>query len=277
VPTYAIGDVQGCYDELQALLALIEFDQAKDELWFAGDLVNRGPRSLDTLRFVRALGERAITVLGNHDLHLVAAARGYRKPSRRDTLAPILEAPDAVQLIDWVRHLPVMHEARGLVLVHAGLPPPWSVDTARACARELETTLRDDARLEPYLQSMYGDEPSHWSAQLQGQARLRYITNAFTRLRYVDRQGTLDFHEKRPPGEQSATLTPWFQAPGRGTREQRILFGHWATLQLRTPVDPVHRVHPLDHGCVWGGALCALRLQDREMFTVPGWQGLHHA
>lgn len=274
MPTYAIGDVQGCYDELQALLALIEFDQAKDELWFAGDLVNRGPRSLDTLRFVRALGQRAITVLGNHDLHLVAAARGYRKPSRRDTLAPILEAPDAVQLIDWVRHLPVMHEARGLVLVHAGLPPPWSVDTARACARELETTLRDDALLEPYLQSMYGDEPSHWSAQLQGQARLRYITNAFTRLRYVHDNGALDFDEKRPPGTQPATLTPWFRSPRRLSRGHGIVFGHWATLQAVTPLDPDCGVYHLDFGCVWGGRLGALRVDDGRLFSVPGWDGL---
>lgn len=273
--TYAIGDVQGCYDQLQALLASVGFDGATDELWFAGDLVNRGPRSLDVLRFVRGLGGRAVSVLGNHDLHLLAAASGARSPSRKDTLAQVLEAPDADELLEWVRQQPMLHEDRGWLMVHAGLPPQWNVELARTCARELETVLKNDDLLDDYLRGMYGNQPRLWSANLSGQPRLRYITNAFTRLRYVDRDGALDLHEKRPPGEQAAALVPWFQAPARGTREQRILFGHWATLQARTPVDPVHRVHHLDHGCVWGGALSALRLEDLEMFSVPGWQGLH--
>ena len=268
---YTIGDVQGCHARLLALLDHIAFDPDRDRLRFAGDLVNRGPDSLAVLRFVRGLGDRAVTVLGNHDLHLLAAAHGLRKPTRGDTLEAILEAPDRDDLLDWLRHCPLLDEnpASGFVLVHAGLPPAWDLHTARACARELEAVLRGP-RLGKFLARMYGNEPRAWSPDLEGHDRLRYITNAFTRLRYVDRRGRMDFGEKRPPGQQAQGLVPWFAARKRRSRGTPIVFGHWATLQIDTPVDPAHGVWHVDTGCVWGGSLTALREDDRRLFSVPG-------
>jgi bis(5'-nucleosyl)-tetraphosphatase (symmetrical) len=269
--SYVIGDVQGCLDQLLALLEHVAFDAAKDRLRFAGDLVNRGPRSLGVLRFVKSLGERAQCVLGNHDLHLLAAAHGLRKPSKGDTLDDVLAAPDRDELLDWLRRQPMMIEdsASGNVLVHAGVPPDWDIPTARACARELEAVLGGD-RLGEFLSHMYGNEPRSWSPSLQGWERLRYITNAFTRLRYCDAEARLDFREKRPPGRQAPGLVPWFAAPRRRSRGARIIFGHWATLLMEQPLDPGFGVWHVDTGCVWGGSLSALREEDMRLFSVPG-------
>ena len=269
--TYAIGDVQGCADALFSLLEHIEFRPERDRLWLAGDLVNRGPRSLEVLRFVRGLGERAVTVLGNHDLHLLAAAAGARPPKTRDTFGDVLGAPDRDALLGWLEGRPLLHhdEESGYAMVHAGLPPQWTLAEAGALAREVEEVLRG-AEAGALLHDMYGDEPRCWSPVLRGAARHRFIINALTRIRYVSPDGGLEFRNAGPPGTQPPELVPWFEAPGRRSRGVRIVFGHWATLALHAPVDPVHRVHHLDTGCVWGGRLSALRLEDGRRFSVPG-------
>ncbi|MGD8380086.1 MAG: symmetrical bis(5'-nucleosyl)-tetraphosphatase [Gammaproteobacteria bacterium] len=264
---FAIGDVQGCFDDLQRLLERIQFDPTEDLLWFTGDLVNRGPRSLDTLRFVKRLGERAVTVLGNHDLHLLAVAEDVgREPRTRDTLSGILEAPDREELLDWLRHRPLLHhdESLGYTLIHAGLPPQWNLATARACARELENVLRGEQRAE-FFRHMYGNEPALWTDDLEGMDRLRFITNCFTRMRYCHPDGSLDLVHKGAPGTQPAELRPWFEMPDRASSDLHVIFGHWSTLgQVRG-----HNVYPLDTGCLWGGALTALRLdQDGGWFSV---------
>jgi len=271
--TYTIGDVQGCHDELMALLDELRFDPARDRLRFVGDLVNRGPASLQVLRFVHNLRDCADSVLGNHDLHLLAAAHGLRKPTAGDTLSSVLEAEDRDELLDWLRRRPMMIEdpVTGSVVVHAGLAPQWDLPTARACARELESALGGDALVD-FLRHMYGDEPRRWRPHLQGFDRLRYITNAFTRMRYCDQRGAFDFSDSRPPGRQDSGLTPWFAVPERRTRDTPIVFGHWATLQLLQPLDPSHGVYHLDSGCVWGGTLSARREEDGQVFSVPGWQ-----
>ena len=269
--TYAIGDVQGCAEALFSLLELLAFDRERDRLWFAGDLVNRGPHSLEVLRFVQGLGERAVSVLGNHDLHLLASAAGARGPRAKDTFGDVLGAPDRDALLGWLRARPLLHldEEKGFAMVHAGLPPQWTLEEARALAREVEEVLRGtDERA--FYREMYGDEPRRWSPALTGSARHRFVVNALTRLRYVTSDGVLELRHAGPPGTQARGLVPWFQAPGRRSRETHIVFGHWATLQIREPVDPVHRVHHLDTGCVWGGALSAMRLEDRRCFSVPG-------
>lgn len=262
--TYAIGDVQGCYDQLQRLLEAVRFDPAADRLWFAGDLVNRGPRSLEVLRLVRDLGDRAVAVLGNHDLHLLAAwhDRGRVKPG--DSLEPILRAPDGEALIHWLRHRPLLHHDPALdyTLVHAGLSPQWDRQTAFACAAELHATLRGPD-YETFLHHMYGNRPKRWSPDLTGWERLRYAVNCFTRLRFCDPDGTLELSQKGAPGEQPAPLVPWFQVPGRRNRDLRILFGHWSTLGLYRGDGVV----ALDTGCLWGGRLTALRLDGPQAAT----------
>lgn len=270
--TYTIGDVQGCHEQLLALLDELRFDPAHDRLRFVGDLVNRGPASLAVLRFVHGLRDCADSVLGNHDLHLLAAAHGLRKPAKSDTLGEVLEAEDCDELLAWLRRRPLLIEdsRSGAVVVHAGIAPQWDLATARACARELEQTLRGDGLAE-FLAHMYGDEPRGWQPELQGFERLRYITNVFTRMRYCDPRGDLDFSDSRPPGRQGDGLTPWFAVPGRRSRGTPIVFGHWATLQLLQPLDPAHGVYHLDSGCVWGGRLSARREEDGRVFSVPGW------
>lgn len=269
--TYAIGDVQGCADSLFALLREVGFSRERDRLWFAGDLVNRGPRSLAVLRFVRGLDDRAVTVLGNHDLHLLATATGVRTPKTKDTFGDVLGAPDRSALLEWLARRPLLHhdEAAGYTMVHAGLPPPWTLPDAMALAREVEQSLRGKGA-RSLLAGMYGDEPRCWRPALRGGARRRFVVNALTRIRYVAPDGGLDFEESGPPGSQARGLVPWFEAPGRRSRQARIVFGHWATLALRESVDPVHRVHHIDTGCVWGGRLTALRLEDGHRFSVPG-------
>jgi len=269
VACYAIGDIQGCYDELRALLERIGFDRQRDRLWFTGDLVNRGPKSLETLRFVKGLGDAALTVLGNHDLHLLAAAWYPRNVRRKDTLHTILEAADRDELIDWLRCRPLLHhdEVLGFTLIHAGLPPQWDLADARARAREVEAVLCSD-RIGDFLARMYGNEPDLWSDDLEGQDRLRFITNCFTRLRYCTPEGKLVLGPKGAPGSQPAGALPWFEIEHRRSRDLNIAFGHWSTLGPRN--DP--GIFPLDTGCLWGGQLTALRLDDRQWFCIdcPG-------
>lgn len=270
--TYAIGDVQGCYDELRRLLNMLSFDPAIDTLWFAGDLVNRGPQSLATLRFVKSLGARALTVLGNHDLHLLAVAHGHLRYHRKDTFTDVLAAADRDELLDWLRARPLLHHdaALGYTLVHAGLPPQWNIVTAQRCARDVEAALQGpDCGV--YLGQMYGNEPDRWSEALTGWPRLRFITNCFTRLRYCDEMGRVALEEKGPPGSQPAPYRPWFSVPGRASADDKIIFGHWSTLGSCTAKN----VYPLDTGCLWGGQLTALRLEGEPRWTrvdCPGAQ-----
>lgn len=258
---YAIGDVQGCYEPLQRLLERIAFDPARDSLWFAGDLINRGPQSLAVLRLVRSLGRRAVAVLGNHDLTLLAAAEGFVKPRRKDTFHTILEAPDRADLLDWLRHCPVLHydAALGYLLVHAGLPPQWDLHRSLACAQELEATLRGPGYRE-FLARMFGSEPRLWRDDLSGVDRLRFIVNACTRLRFCHDDGSLNFDQKGPPGSQPPGLRPWFTVPGRRSADLKVVFGHWAALGYYRDKG----VYALDSGCVWGGRLTALRLDGEE-------------
>ena len=262
---FAIGDVQGCADSLKRLLERIDYDPAEDLLWFAGDLVNRGPKSLEVLRFVRGLGERAVTVLGNHDLHLIAMAAGVRTPSHG--LMAVLKAEDGPELVHWLRGRPLLwHDADlGYAMVHAGLAPAWTLAQAKALAREVEAALGGpDAN--DLLHAMYGDKPERWSDELAGMARLRAIINVFTRLRYVTADGAFDFEHSGAPGTQPPRLMPWFLAPGRRSAGEHILFGHWSTLG---PVDAPN-VYPLDTGCVWGGKLTALRLDaEGGWYAIP--------
>jgi bis(5'-nucleosyl)-tetraphosphatase (symmetrical) len=260
LPTYAIGDVQGCFDELQALLARIGFDRARDRLWFVGDLVNRGPKSVEVLRCVRNLGEAAVSVLGNHDLHLVTQFEGFERKRKDDTFGDVLGAPDAKELVDWLRTRPMMHAEGNWVMVHAGLVPQWTIERALQLAKEVETALAAPGYRD-FLANMYGSKPTAWSDSLAGWDRLRVIVNAMTRMRFCKPDGEMDFHTtgKTPP----AGFRPWHQT--RAEPERQIVFGHWSTAGLQLN----ERVAGLDTGCVWGGALSALRLEDRWLVQVP--------
>jgi bis(5'-nucleosyl)-tetraphosphatase (symmetrical) len=256
---YAIGDLQGCYDELRTLLDRLAFDPARDRLWLCGDLVNRGPQSLEVLRFVRGLGEAAVTVLGNHDLHLLAVWLGkHRHFKANDTLAPLLAAPDRDDLLEWLRRRPLLHHdaTLGWTLVHAGLPPQWDVATARACAAEVEAALRG-SDFHAFIDHMYGNEPHRWDPCLSGWERLRFTVNCLTRLRFCTVDGALSLAHKGAPARTEGLL-PWFQVPGRRSAGERIVFGHWSTLGLYRGTD----VLGIDTGCLWGGALTAARLDD---------------
>jgi len=256
--TYAIGDIQGCCDELEALLGALAFDPSRDRLWLVGDLVNRGPRSLDVLRLVRRLGDAAVAVLGNHDLHLLAIARGaaHLRPADQ-TLLQVLEAPDRDALLDWLQARPMLHHdaALGVTMVHAGLPPQWDIPLARRCAAELENALRGEhsGRL---FADMYGNQPDLWDDSLAGVERLRFITNALTRLRVCDAAGRLLLKHKGPPAKMPAGAIPWFRTPGRRSAGARIVCGHWSALGYHDGDG----VLALDTGCVWGGRLTAQRL-----------------
>ncbi|HEX6692619.1 MAG TPA: symmetrical bis(5'-nucleosyl)-tetraphosphatase [Burkholderiales bacterium] len=256
--TYAIGDVQGCFDELKQLLVEIDLKK-RDRLWFVGDLVNRGPKSLEVLRFVRDLGERAVVVLGNHDLHLVTQHEGFERKRKDDTFQDVLGARDAVELIDWLRTRPMMHVDEGHAMVHAGLLPGWSIKKALALGKEAEKALRAEDYRE-FLKNMYGSKPEEWNDSLAGWDRLRVIVNAMTRMRFCTPAGKMEFHAKgaKPP----AGYRPWYQT--RPAAETPIVFGHWSQLGLR--VDP--RATCLDSGCVWGGSLSALRLEDRALYQI---------
>lgn len=256
---YAVGDIQGCHDELQHALDQVGFEPGSDTLWCVGDLVNRGPKSLEVLRFFRDLGESGVCVLGNHDLHLLALAAGNGKHKDEPSLARVLSAPDRDELLHWLRHRPLLHYDPGLdfAMVHAGLPPQWDLDTARACASEVETVLRDDSH-SAYFMQMYGNKPNRWEPSLSGMARWRFITNCLTRLRFCELNGRLRLKEKGPPGSQAEGRIPWFAHPERASRTQRILCGHWSTLGYLAG----HNIWALDTGCVWGGALTLLRLDQ---------------
>ena len=257
MPTYAIGDVQGCFDELEQLLSQVGFS-AHDRLWFVGDLVNRGPKSLDVLRYVRALGARAVVVLGNHDLHLVSQYEGFERTRKDDTFADVLQAPDAKELVDWLRARPMMHVEGHHAMVHAGLVPQWSVEKAQMLAGEVEAALRGEHYRE-FLAHMYGSQPDRWSDALGGWDRIRVIVNAMTRLRFCTADGTMNFRAKAttPP----AGHAPWFEFRKDA---HSLVCGHWSALGLK--VTP--RLAALDSGCVWGGKLTALRLEDRAVFQV---------
>lgn len=263
--TYAVGDIQGCYDEFRALLDRIGFDPAADRLWLVGDLVNRGPESLAVLRYVKALADHAVVVLGNHDLHLLALAVGNDRLAGKSNLDAVLTAPDREDILDWLRHRPLMHvdEGKRFTMIHAGLPPQWDLAQARACAAELEAALQGPAYAD-FLHAMYGNMPDLWSAELTGTDRLRFIANCFTRLRYCDLEGRLLLGEKATPGNQPDAAIPWFKVPGRATRDQRIVFGHWSTLGYRAE----HNAWALDSGCLWGGKLTAVRIRRKKPIKV---------
>lgn len=260
---YAVGDIHGCYDSLRRLLDQLQFDPARDRLWLVGDIVNRGPDSLQALRFVRDLGESALTVLGNHDLHLLAVAMGDHSSRRQDTMSAILNAPDRDELMHWLRHqsLACYDNERDLLMVHAGVPPLWSVAETLARAAEMEVVLRGD-EAKHFLHHMYGNEPERWSPELDGVARWRMITNYLTRMRFVAADGSLDLvskSETAPPG-----YAPWFSYPRQ--EPTGIIFGHWAALEGRAETPGVYA---LDTGCVYGGTLTALNLDTRERTSVP--------
>jgi len=259
--TYAIGDLQGCLNPLQQLLRQIAFDPAKDRLWFTGDLVNRGPQSLETLRYVRALGDSAVTVQGNHDLHLLAVAAGHGKERADDTLHDILRAPDRDELLHWLRHRPMLHAEGEYVLVHAGLLPAWSVAKARDLAAEVEQRLRA-ADHAAFFAELYGSKPDRWDDELQGMDRLRVIVNAMTRMRFCSADGVMEFHTKGEADQAPPGFMPWFDVPRRASANATVVFGHWSALGLYQRPNLLG----LDSGCVWGGQLTAVRLEDRRAF-----------
>ncbi len=257
---YAIGDVQGCYDELCRLLEKINFDPAADTLWFCGDLVNRGPDSLRTLQFVISLGSNAVTVLGNHDLHLLALHHGVKKVRDARDLQTILENPDRDEMLAWLQARPLLHydKRHKAVLVHAGIHPQWGLSKARKLAAEVEAQIQGpDAAA--FFSTMYGNTPTRWSDKLTGAKRWRCITNILTRMRFIKPSMKLDFSASSSPRDKLASpLTPWFEIPARLRADMRILFGHWSTL----PVGVYGRCFALDGGCVWGGHLVALRIDN---------------
>lgn len=265
--TYVVGDLQGCFKPLQKLLDTVQFDPAQDKLWLTGDLVNRGPDSLACLRYVKSLGDAAVTVLGNHDLHLLAIARAGLPHKRKDTLGAILNAPDCDALLDWLRMQPLMFvdEKRKYALVHAGLFPGWTLTQAHICAQEVEGVLQSDDYID-FLRSMYGNQPDNWSDELEDQDRWRFITNAFTRMRICAtgsaNANALELTYKEDVKNIPKGFVPWytrFQAPPGW----RILFGHWAALLANTGVD---NMIALDSGCVWGRFMTLLRLEDGAYF-----------
>lgn len=259
--TYAIGDVQGCYDSLRRLLDKLTFDPSTDYVWFAGDIINRGPQSLETLRFIISLGNSARTILGNHECHFLASARGHKTPYKTDTFQDIINANNASELIDWVRTRPFLyHDASlGYSMVHAGLPPQWSLVDAKQYAKELQDVFRSNA-IDDFLAAMYGNEPTKWNAALSGNERLRFMVNCFTRLRFMTHKGELELKEKNTPSVNTEHLTPWFKVPARKTASDKILFGHWSTLGLNRQNNTIC----LDTGCLWGGQLSALKLDGSE-------------
>lgn len=275
MPTYVVGDLQGCAQSFDALLETVAFDPRNDRVWLVGDLVNRGPDSLATLRRVIALGSAATVVLGNHDLHLLAVSAGVRKAGRSDTLDAVLAAPDATTLLDWLRRRPMAHRSRvgmrDVLMVHAGVLPGWSADDTMRHAGELEVALRADD-WKSTLATLFGNRPDRWDEALRGADRLRAIVNALTRLRYCTADGRIDFDAKDAPAAIGSNFPvppegyrAWFDIETRRSRDTLVVFGHWSTLGLMVRDDVV----ALDTGCVWGGALTAMRLEDRAVFEVP--------
>lgn len=275
--TYAIGDLQGCFKTLERLVNNLAFNPAKDRLWFVGDLVNRGPGSLDCLRFVRSLGDRAVTVLGNHDLHLLAVAEGFGKVGAHDTLQPVLDAPDRDELLHWLRQQKMLHVEGRYVMVHAGLLPEWDLPLAQQLAADVELAL-SGANFRSLLADMYGNQPDRWSDSLGKAERYRITINAMTRMRALTvrkHRSTLDLKYKGELAAMPAPLQPWFTTRHPGFSGKTVIAGHWSALGLHISDDFIG----LDSGCVWGRELTALRLEDQAVFqvdcaedTVPkGW------
>lgn len=261
--TFAIGDLQGCAADLERLLDRLFSESPDAELIFVGDLVNRGPESLRTLRLVKGMGTRARTVLGNHDLHLLAVSHGTRVPGRSDTITEILNAPDRDELLDWLRRQPLALMADTYLVVHAGVLPQWSTEKVMALSAEVEAKLQSDDWTD-FMKAMYGNEPAQWSNGLQGNDRLRCIVNAFTRLRFCTADGEMEFASKEGPGATPPGYMPWFDVPGRLTADTPVIFGHWSTLGVVQRQNLIG----LDSGCVWGGKLTAMRLSDRSLIQV---------
>jgi bis(5'-nucleosyl)-tetraphosphatase (symmetrical) len=264
---YAIGDVQGCFDPLRRLIDALPFDPANDRLWFVGDLVNRGPQSLEVLRFIRSLGAAATVVLGNHDLHLVMQAEGFGRANQEDTLGPVLAAADRDELLAWLRAQPLFHVGGDWAMVHAGLLPCWSVQQAKALSDEVSAALQAPGYRE-FLAHMWGSEPTAWRDELIGWERLRVIVNAMTRMRYVTPSGAMELRAagaKSPPAQGPAGCLPWFAVPGRASGEQAIVCGHWSALGYHEEPNLL----AIDTGCLWGGTLTAVRLEDRRIFRLP--------
>ncbi|MCX7164750.1 MAG: symmetrical bis(5'-nucleosyl)-tetraphosphatase [Rhodocyclales bacterium] len=265
--TYAIGDLQGCYDPLRRLLDYISFDPAADSAWFVGDLVNRGPQSLEVLRFVKSLGAAATVVLGNHDLHLVMQAEGYSRANKEDTLGKVLGATDRDELLAWLRAQPLIHVEGRWAMVHAGLLPIWTVAQAQALSDEVSAALMADDFRE-FLAHMWGSEPVAWRDDLTGWDRLRVVVNAMTRMRYVTSTGELEFRAagaKAPLDQAPPGCVPWFAAPKRASADHTIVCGHWSGLGFRDEPNLL----ALDTGCLWGGSLTAVRLEDRRVLRQP--------
>ncbi|MFA5241883.1 MAG: symmetrical bis(5'-nucleosyl)-tetraphosphatase [Sulfuricella sp.] len=263
MPTYAIGDLQGCHAALEKLLEHIEFDAKKDRIWLVGDLINRGTGSASILRWAMGLGDALVTVLGNHDLHTLAVAEGFVPLHRSDTIQDVLQAPDRDELLHWLRQQPLAYREGDNFLVHAGLLPQWTPEQALALAGEVETVLRGE-NYRDFLEHMYGNEPRRWRDDLRGMKRLRLITNAMSRLRFCTSDGLIDFSHKGPLGSQPAELLPWFDVPGRASQDVTVIFGHWSALGLMLRPN----LAALDSGCLWSGELTALRLEDRQAFQV---------
>jgi bis(5'-nucleosyl)-tetraphosphatase (symmetrical) len=276
---YAIGDVQGCFDELLKLLDLVNFDPTRDQIWLAGDLVNRGPKSAEVIRFAQKLGKDHVkVVLGNHDLHLLATAAGVNEHQHRmDTMDSVLEADDCDELVTWLRHQSLFHHDTklGFSMVHAGLPPEWTIKKAKKRAKEVESILRSD-NWRDFFKHMYGNKPEIWSKKLSGWDRLRYITNCFTRLRYCHEDGRLALNFKGEPKTKPSGQLPWFEMPNRATQNDKIVFGHWSTLGT----GQYGNVFSLDSGAVWGEQLTAVRIDKKKYkwFVVEADPaGLPHA
>lgn len=268
--TYVIGDLQGCFDPLKALLAKINYQPEQDQLWFVGDLVNRGPQSLECLRFVKATCEagRGKTVLGNHDFHLLGAYCGLEKyQSKSDTLQPILQAEDVDDLIDWLRHQPLLveHDYLPVIMVHAGLPPQWDLTTAKHEAESIQQILQGPAWRAAIRHHLFGSEPREWSPVLEGWQRIRYSLNALVRMRYCNSEGKLEFKQKMSPENAGKKkYAPWFTHPNRKNKDVEICFGHWSTLGA---ID-AYRIHATDTGCLWGGSLSAYCLETQRRHII---------
>lgn len=271
---YAIGDLQGCFDELIDLLNEINFDESHDQLWFAGDIINRGPKSLECLEFVFNNSSFCKTVLGNHDLHFIALAHGVRKPHKSDTLNTILNTTKRDEFINWYRQQPLLlkDDETQFHLIHAGIPPQWDITLSIELAQETSAYLQSK-QFNDFIHRMYGNEPLIWNERLQGFERYRFIINCFTRLRYCNKDGSLEFNYKGSPGSQNDYLFPWYSHRERKTKNNKILFGHWSTVTLGKDKDfSIWNAYPLDTGCLWGGQLTALRLLDEKIFSVPSRQ-----
>ena len=264
--TYAIGDIQGSYNEFRRLLDLINFN-AKDKLWLVGDIVNRGPDSLLLLRFLRAMNDAVVAVLGNHDLHLLMVAEGFAKAQPGDTLQGVLNAPDRDELLHWLRHQRLLHVSGEYVMVHAGLLPSWDVTQAAKLAQEVESFLHNEDHKEfrRLCSHMYGNQPDQWNANLKGYERIRVIINAMTRMRVCTYDGRMDFTFKGRAEDIPIGYLPWFDVPGRASKQATVICGHWSALSLQVKSNLI----ALDTGCMWGGSLTAIRLEDRKIFQVP--------